>query len=120
MPLHDYVVRRIKTWHEQQGDDVTADLRGYQKPPLFYGPRGRSYIPDVYVYNKRRVYEVKEYWAYRYAVPKLKAFLASPNAKRVTLVLCTGTPDGVTRAEAFLLRQGVDCEVLNYQQLPFW
>jgi len=31
------------------GDDVTAELRGHEKPPTFYGPRGRGYIPDVYV-----------------------------------------------------------------------
>lgn len=118
--LHDNVVRRIKTYHEKLGDEVTAELPGYEKPPRFYGPRGRAYIPDVFVFNRRLAYEVKKYHAYFYAVPKLKAFLDSPKINDVVLVLCTGTPDGVDRADRYLLDQGVDCEVVNYQELPFW
>lgn len=120
MAKHDYVVRRIKTHHERVGDDVTAELPGYPKPPTFYGPRGRGYIPDVYVFSRGIIYEVKEYSAGRRAGPRLKAFLASPSREEVILVLCSGTPAGVPRVEGHLQRNGVDCEVLNYQDLPFW
>jgi hypothetical protein len=120
MALHDTVVRRIKTWHEDQGDDVTAELRGYAKPPKFYGSRGRAYIPDVFVFNKHLAYEVKEYWAYRNAAPKLKAISSDPRARRLILVLCSGTGSGVDRVEAFLEREDVNCEVVSYRDLPFW
>jgi len=120
MALHDTVVRRIKTWHEQQGDDVTAELRGYQKPPRFIGPRGRAYIPDVFVFNKNLAYEVKEYWAYRNAGPKLNAIASDPRVRRLILVLSSGTGAGVDRVEAFLEREGVNCEVVSYRDLPFW
>ncbi len=120
MALHDTVVRRIKTWHEKRGDEVTAELRGYAKPPKFYGPYGRAYIPDVFVFNRHLAYEVKEYWAYRNAVPKLNAIAASPKVKTLVLVLCTGTPDGVPKVEAFLNERGVACGVINYRDLRFW
>ncbi len=63
MPFHDTVVRRIKTFHERIGDYVTAELLGYQRPPKFYEPLGRASIPDVFVFDRRWVYEVKEYGA---------------------------------------------------------
>ncbi|MFQ5990709.1 MAG: hypothetical protein ACE5K9_12420 [Candidatus Methylomirabilales bacterium] len=113
-------MRRIKTHHENSGDEVTAELPGYRKPPTFRGPRRRGYIPDVYVFNRGIIYEVKEYSAGRWAAPKLKAFLASPDGDEVILVLCTGTPAGVPRVERHLSKEGVDCEVLNYQELQFW
>ena len=113
-------MRRIKTYHERIGDEVTAELPGYQKPPTFHGSRGRGYIPDVYVFNRGIIYEVKEYSAARWAASKLRAFLASPNREEVILVLCTGTPAGVPRVERRFQRCGVDCEVLNYQDLNFW
>src|SRR2546425_4550447 len=106
MATHDYVVRRIKTYHEQQGDEVTAELPGYERPPRFYGSRGRAYIPDVYVFSERLAYEVKEYWAYRYAVPKLKALAGGDGIDDLVLVLCSGTPVGVPRVERFLEDQG--------------
>src|SRR5580700_9552099 len=109
MALHDTVVRRITEWHEEKGDDVTAELPGYQKPPRCYGSRGRAYIPDVYVFNRRLAYEVKQYLAYRYAGPKLKAIAASPKVSKVILVLCTGTPDGVARVQNFMEDSGVEC-----------
>jgi hypothetical protein len=120
MALHDTVVRRIKTFHERCGDDVTAELPGYERPPRSLGVRGRAYIPDVYVFNKRLAYEVKEYWAYRYAVPKLKALTNNPENDRVILVLCSGTPEGVSRVESFLAQNEIDCEVMNYRELEFW
>ena len=120
MATHDYVVRRIKSFHENAGDDVTADLPGYQKPPRFEGLRGATYIPDIYVFDCKWVYEVKEYWAYCYAAPKLKAFIPDDEVEAVMLVLCSGTPGGVARVESFLEEQGVDCEVMNYRDLPFW
>ena|SRR5208282_771501 len=120
MALHDTVVRRIKTWHEQQGDDVTAELRGYQKPPKFIGPRGRAYIPDVFVFNEGLAYEVKEYWAHRNAGPKLKAIGSDPRVRRLILVLCSGTSDGVSRVQNFVERENVPCEVVSYRDLPYW
>ena len=120
MALHDTVVRRITRWHEKQGDDVTAELRGYQKPPKFLGSRGRGYIPDVFVFNHQLAYEVKEYWAHRYAAPKLKAISAASEVRTLILVLCSGTSEGVPRVRAFLDEQGVDCEVANYRELPSW
>ncbi len=94
MLFHDTVVRRIKTFHERIGDDVTAELLGYQRPPKFYGPLGRAYLPDVFVFDRRWVYEVKEYGASIYSVPKMKAFSAAPDFRAVLLVLCTGPPGG--------------------------
>lgn len=120
MASHDYVVRRIKTWHEQQGDEVTADLPRYDKPPKSRGSRGRAYIPDVFVFNSRLAYEVKEYWAYKWAVPKLKALVSSLEIDKVILVLCTDRPEGVPRVERFLADRGVECEVTNYRELAFW
>ena len=61
MALHDTIVKKLKNLHEAVGDDVTAELRGYPKPPKFRGSRGRNYIPDVYVFNRNEAYEVKEY-----------------------------------------------------------
>ena len=120
MALHDTVVRRIKNWHELQGDDVTAELRGYQRPPKFFGPLGRAYIPDVFVFNKALAYEVKEYWAYRNAGPKLKAIGSDPQVRKLILVLCSGTPAGVDRVESFVQREGIPCDVLSYRDLPYW
>ncbi len=72
MPKHDYVVRRIKAYYERIGDDVTAELPGYAKPPTFFGPLGRGHIPDVYVLNQGLIYEVKQYSATRWAASKAK------------------------------------------------
>lgn len=120
MADHNYVVRRIKAHHERRGDDITADLPTYQKPPKAHGPRGRGYIPDVHVFNRRLAYEVKEYNAARNATSKLKALQASPRIRELNLVLCTGTPRGVARIRNFLRREGVNCNVINYRNLPFW
>jgi len=120
MALHDTVVRRITHWHEAQGDHVTAELRGYAKPPRCYGIRGRAYIPDVYVYDGRLAYEVKAYWAYRNSAPKLKAISESPKVSRLVLVLCTGTSGGISKVEGFLDREGVDCEVISFRDHPGW
>jgi hypothetical protein len=120
MALHDTVVRRITHWHEEKGDDVTAELRGYTKPPKSYGTRGRAYIPDVFVFNRGLAYEVKAYWAYRNAAPKLKAIGASPDVRRLVLVLCTGTTDGVSRVQGFMDANGVSCEVQSYLDHPGW
>jgi hypothetical protein len=121
MALHNYVVRRIAKWHRDQGDAVRADhLQGYQKPPAFHGPRGRMYYPDVYVENKRIVYEVKDYGAARSGVSKIKAMADTFHDNEVILVLCTGTPSGVLKVSGFLKRHGISCEALNYQELPFW
>ncbi len=117
---HDYVVRRIKVWHERQFDEVFADVKGSPKPPKFYGPLGRAYIPDVYVANLRLAYEVKTYRGSRSAVPKLKAFVSSPLATTVLLVMRTGTSAGVPRVQHFMWRHDVDCEVMSYRDLPFW
>src|SRR5580700_4562724 len=109
MALHDTVVRHITNWHEEKGDAVTAELRGYQKPPRCQGSRGRAYIPDVYVFNRRVAYEVKQYLAYRYAGPKLKAIAASHRLAKLVLVLCSGTPSGVSRVQNFMEDSGVEC-----------
>jgi hypothetical protein len=120
MALHDTVVRRIKNWHESNGDDVTAELKGYQRPPKFTGSRGRRYIPDVFVFNQRLAYEVKEYWAHRWAGPKLRAIGSDPRVRRLMLVLCSGTTGGAERARDFVEREGIPCEVECYRDLPCW
>ncbi len=78
------------------------------------------YYPDVYVENKRIVYEVKDYGAARSGVSKIKAMADTFHDNEVILVLCTGTPSGVLKVSGFLKRHGISCEALNYQELPFW
>jgi hypothetical protein len=74
---HDFVVKRIAKHHDELGDVVSAHvagLRGYPRPPTYYGARGAQYIPDVYVRNKDTIYEVESYFSVRNRISQIKAF----------------------------------------------
>ena len=120
MALHDTVVKRIARHLEAQGHEVSAELRGYPKPPRFLGPRGRAYIPDVFDHTTGKAVEVKEYWAYRNAGPKLKAIAQGDGVNDLELVLCTGTTGGADRVQGFLDREGIPARATAYRDHPSW
>lgn len=101
---------------------VQADhLAGYNKPPIFFGPRGGTYIPDVYVPDLFTVVEVEPYQAVINQIPQIKAFYQDTNRCRELIVLlCTGTERGVPYIVQLLNQHGVSCNVINYHQWPNW
>lgn len=118
MAEHDWVVRKLARFHEEQGDDVYADhYRGFRKPPTFYGPRGRAYRPDIWIPTDRLVYEVERFFALERSLPQVKAFMNDPKVRECLVVVCSGTDRGITHLESMLDRKGVVVDVVNWRRL---
>lgn len=120
MATHDYVARRIACYLRDRGEDVQADVSGFEKPPIFEGERGGTYRPDVYVVNRDAAYEVETFSSVMNSIPQIKAFYRALGRKRLVVVLCTGTWRGAKMRKRQLLDRGIRCRVLNYRDLPFW
>lgn len=118
MAEHDWVVHKIAVFHRDIGDDVSADhCRGFAKPPIFEGPRGGTYRPDVWIENKGLVYEVEPYFTLKNSLPQVKAFCLDPDVKDVIVVACSGSDKGIKRLEGLLERKDVDAFVINWRDL---
>lgn len=117
MAEHDWVVHKLALFHEGEGDDVYADYRGFRKPPIFRGARGRPYRPDVWVENDGLLYEVEPYLALKNSLSQIKAFSISPDVRSLVVVVCSGTDRGVERLEGVVERRDIDAEVINWRDL---
>ena len=118
MADHDWVVRKLARFHKDHGDDVYADhYRGFRKPPIFQGPKGGSYRPDIWIPTDGLVYEVEPYYTLERALPQVKAFVNDPRVKGCIVVVSSGTYKGISHLEMLLDRRGVRADVLNWRTL---
>ena len=118
MADHDWVVRKLALYHRKQGDEVYADhYKGFKKPPLFQGPKGANYRPDVWVPAYGFVYEVEPYFTLERSLPQVKAFVNDQRITDCVVVVSSGTDRGITHLEKMLDRKGVTADVVNWRVL---
>ena len=118
MAQHNWVVHKLALHHRRHGDDVYADhCKGYRKPPIFEGPRGGRYRPDVWIPTDGLVYEVEPYLAVERALPQINAFASDERVIECVLVVCSGTDSGIQRFEKLLDRRGVSAYAINFRSL---
>ena len=120
MATHEYVVRRIAVHHRNRGEEVQADVGGFEKPRIVKGVRGRNYMPDMFVSDRDVIHEVETDGSVMNPIPQIRAFYKAVGGKRLCIVVCTGTDKGARIRKRQLDKLGVRCRVLSYVDLRFW